>query len=346
MYSLFVKNISNGDIYELPYSALSFTEELNSGKDAQINLDYKVVDEIAKAYNTDLHFLLSGGQRELWIEKNGTKIYFGVISDLGLNKDQDGGLSVVVASVGLTALLGKRRTGAKRIFSNTDAGTIALTLINESQSSDTPYSDLGISQGLIQSSVSRDRTFRFANIKDEIIQMSNVNLKNGFDFDIDNTKKFNIYYPQKGSNRDNIFFDEHNIISWDYRKPLILSLANKVYVLGEGFNDDVIYTTRISDTSYRSVFGTLEDVLAERDVKVLQTLQDKGDRYLLDNQAPTVQLTINHLDDDPDIVNYDPGDSFRIRIDEIGVINTYMRVIKRTVSIDSNQMAVVQLTLK
>jgi len=346
MYQLFVKDLANDRIYELPYSSLSFIEELNKGSDARFSLDYLAVEEIADKYSTDPLFVFSGGKREIWIQKEGTKIFYGLVSDFQINKNESGETNISVAAVDFITILSKRRTGAKREFSATDAGLIAWTLIDESQDSDPYYSDLGITQGTIQTSVDRDRTFRFADIQYEIWQMSNENLKNGFDFGINTSKQFNVYYPTKGSQRENIYFDDQNILSWEYRKPLIMSLTNKVHVLGEGVNDDRIYETRTSSTTYRETFGLLEGILSETDVKESQTLQDRGDKFLEDNQAPLVQLTIRHEDGAPDILDYEVGDSLKINLPELDIDNSYKRVYKRTIDIDGSQKAVISLSLK
>lgn len=346
MISLFVKDLKNNLLYELPFISITPTEELNVGMDATITLDLNAVNEVAERYGTTALFLLTSSTREIWVEKDGKKLYYGVISDFGLDKNDQGSYQISLASVGFFSLLTKRRTGPKRIFTSTDAGSIAWTLIDESQQSEPPYSDLGITQGLIQESKQRDRTFRFDNIKDQIVDMSNRNLNDGFDFDIDNSKKFNVYYPQKGQQRKDIVFDDGNIDSWSFRKPMVLSLTNKVYVVGSGMNDDVLYTVRNSADIYKSAFGLLEDALMERQIETEDTLIDKGDRHLRDNQAPINDLTITHTDGSPDIFNYEVGDSFRVSIPEIGLNGVYKRVMKRAITITGEGRVTATLTLK
>ncbi|QQG43389.1 MAG: hypothetical protein HYW45_04335 [Candidatus Daviesbacteria bacterium] len=347
LYQVFIRNIDTNDLFEIPFISLGFTEELNKGRDAKVSLDFKAAKAVADAYNTDILFLFTSGLREIWIQKNNVKLYIGVISDFSIAKDDKGFLRIDLASVGYLTLLSKRRTAEKREFSNTDAGQIAKTLIDESQLSDSPHSDLGITFGLISTSVTRDRTYRFDNIRDSVIRLSNENLNNGFDFDINNDKILNVYYPTKGTFKSNIIFDKGNIINYRFRKPLILSLTNQVYVIGEGFNDDVLFTKRTSPVEYREVFTLLEDVLSDsRDVKELTTLQDKGDRYLLENQSPRVGLEINHLDNNPDINSYELGDEFMVNIPELNITNERKRVYKRVFSIDTNSLTVVTITVR
>jgi hypothetical protein len=347
MYTIFVKDIDNVVLWELPYQSFSFTEELNKGKDARFSFDFETIKVLADTYNTTTDNIFGGGFREIWIEKSGIKIYYGVITDFDLAGDREtDAVSVSVASVGFFNVFGKRRTNNKRVFSGTDAGTIAWTLINESQTSDNPYSTLGVTMGIITASVNRDRTFRFASVKDEIVQMSNENLSNGFDFDIDNSKVFNVYYPQRGSARADIVFDAASILNWSRNRPSVLSLTNKIYVLGEGINDDILYSTRISAATYRDVFGTLEDVLSKRDVIESATLDAAGDRFLLESQSPRETFTISHVDDVPDIKNYSVGDSVRVTIQKLGFSDQYKRVTRRAVACDGEDLAIVTLTLK
>ncbi len=347
MYQVFIKDTDNNVLWEIPYLSWAFTDELNTGKDAHFSLSYDDLTALATAYNTTYMTILGGGFREIWINKGTSKIYYGVITDISEASDRDTEqITISVASVGFFNVLTKRRTNNKRIFSSTDAGLIAWTLISESQASDTPYSDLGITLGSITTSISRDRTFRFDNVKESITKLSNDNLSNGFDFEVDNDKRFQVYYPQKGSQRPEIVFDEKNMLNWTRSRPSILSLTNKVYVIGEGINDDVLYSTRTSDPTYRDVFGTLEDVLSEKDVIQSSTLDAKGDRFLLDNQSPLEVLTFSHADDDPDIQTYSVGDSVRLTIPKLSITGQYKRVIKRTVSADSDELAVATLTVK
>lgn len=347
MYQVFIKDTVHNLLWEMPHVNFSFTDELNNGKSAQFGFEYETLKAVADAYNTTYVTILGGGFREIWVEKNGIKIYYGAVTDINEASDQETEqVTISVASVGFFNLLDKRRTNNKRVFSSTDAGTIAWTLINESQTSDSPYSDLGITMGTIATSISRDRTFRFDNVKTAITKLSNTSLSNGFDFEIDNNKQLQISYPQKGSVRPEIVFDEKNILNWSRIRPSILSLTNKIYVIGSGSNDDVLYSTRISDPTYRAVFGTLEDVYSEKDVIDSTTLDATGDRFLLENQSPLETFNLTHLDDDPDVSNYGLGDSVVVTISKLGIASQNKRIIKRVVACSGEDMALVTLTLK
>ena len=345
-YKLFVKDLSNDDEFDIPFLNLNFTDQLNIGKNARFTLSFPDIEKVTETYKTTPLFLLTGGLREIFVQKDSTNVYLGVITDVDIGKDDKGLLQIRVASVGFSTLLKKRRTAELRKFVSTDAGEIAFTLIDESQTSDPPFSDFGITEGLIETSVGRDRTFRFSQVLDAIQKMSNENLLNGFDFEVDNEKKFNVFFPEKGSQRENIFIDSGNILRWKFRKPLVLNLTNQVYVLGEGFDDNLVFTKRTSPVPFRSAFNLLEDVLSERDTGEIPNLEDKGDKFLLDNQSPILNLQLMHRDDDPDILDYDVGDSIRVALDEVDIKNEFKRITQRAVNIDTQLQAVVTLTVE
>lgn len=336
-YTIVLKQ-TNGDIYELLPKSWSFTDELNAASTANFYIGFEDIKNIADIYETDILSMFTASFREIWIERDGSKVFWGAITDFEVSNNKEGDRTINVKATDWFGLLGKRICGVPvRTFSATDAGTIAWTLISESQSYDAPYSSLGITQGSITASKNRDRTYRFDNIKESIERLSNTNLNDGFDFDIDMTKAFNVYYPTKGSDRPNIVFNSENLADYLYKKPLLMELCNIVYVLGEGNNDDLLYAIRTANTSYRTDWKTLEAVLSERDIKELTTLQDKGDAYLNDYQSPNPELTIKHYDDKILFTDYNIGDTIRVNIPELGFDNTSKRVIRRQFSMEQEK---------
>lgn len=348
MIQLFIEDTVNNIIYEVPFLSSNYSEKLNKGKNARFNIDYLKFKEIADTYNTTIDFIVTGGFREIYLTKDGETIYLGVISEYQISKNVNNQLQVDISSVDYFALLAKRiifdHSGNKpqRVFTSTDAGAIAWALINESQTSDNPYSDLGITQGTIQTSKNRDKTFNLETVKEGIEYISNFNLKDGFDFDIDNLKKFNVYYPQKGQNRPNIILDSSNIIGWSFRKPFTLSLTNKVYIVGGGMNDQINYEKRTSATTYRNAFKTLERVERYFDVTT-QTLQDKGDAVLTNEQASIPELQVATDGTVVPFIDYEVGDRLTVILPELNINYAY-RVEGRDISIDANGYIDCQIT--
>lgn len=336
-YNIFVKD-GSGKLWEMLPKSWSFTEELNRESTAQISLSFADFKKIADATNTTVMAVFTASFREFYIERDGTKIFWGALTDFSIQPSADGEMTITLKAVSWFGLLQKRICGIpKRVFTTTDAGEIAWTLIDESQTSDSPYSSFGITEGSITASKNRDRTYRFDNVKDSIIKLSNNNLADGFDFDIDNTKAFNVYYPKKGTNRFNIVFDYRTMSDFRFKKPLILGLTNKVHVVGAGENDDVLYVTRTASTSYRTDWKTLEESLQERQIEQTATLNDKGDRRLADAQTPIVEFEAYHYDDIIEWDDYNLGDTIKVNLPDLGLSNESKRVKKREFKMDADK---------
>ena len=341
-YSVFLRDPEDGELFELLPKSYSFKEELNREPTAKVNISFEAFERLASALNTTVMAILSTSIMELYIERDGVKIFYGVLSSLDLKAGKEGERDITLKAMGFFGLFSKRIAGIpSRIFSATDAADIAWTLIDESQSSDNPYSDYGITQGASPTTVNRDRTYRFDNVRDSIVLLSNENLDTGFDFDID--KAFNVYYPTKGSTKSNIVFDKETLDDYRWKLPLVLELANKVYAIGEGFNDDVLFETRTADAGFRSPFKTQEETLRESDIKTSATLQAKGDRRLADAEQPIDQFVGEHFDD---LVygwdEYSLGDSVIVDLPDLGMDEEVKRVNAREFKVDEKKRGLIR----
>lgn len=340
IYRTILKDPDSGNLYELSPKSIRFTEELNKEPVASFTFGFELFDQIAQLYSVSTVNIFTGSFKEIWIETKDSagdyqKIFWGVLTNFELSPEQQGQRTFTVNAVGWLGLFAMRIAGIPvRHFTSTDAGQIAWTLIDESQNSDTPYSDYGISQGSITTSVDRDRTYRFDNIRDSIIALSNSNLENGFDFDIDNTKAFNVYYPYKGNDVLDVVMDDRTTANYMYKKPLLLSVANKIHVLGGGFNDDLVYVTRTGPTGARSAWKTQEKKVSDYSSRDTALLNDKGDKYL--ENYEDVELTVDHYDNDVRWLDYSLGDSIRVNLSGTGLTDAVKRATKRTFFLDEN----------
>ena len=336
-YNIFIKDLS-AKIWELLPKDWSFTDELNHESTAQFSISFQEFKKIAEATGSSNMAIFTASFREIWIERDGSKIFWGALTSFDIDPTDDGEMTMKLNAVSWFGIFQKRFAGIpKRVFTGVDAGEIAWTLIDESQSSDSTYSDLGITEGSITASKNRDRTYKFDNVKESIIKLSNDNLADGFDFEIDNSKAFNVHYPTRGTIRNNIIFDFDTMKSFKYHKPLIFDLANKVHVVGAGDNDDVLYTTRTAATGYRTDWHTLEEKMSETDIIELATLQDKGDRKLANSQTPVIAFTVEHYDTIIQWSHYDVGDTVRANLPELGMTNEAKRVRSRKFTMDATK---------
>lgn len=324
---LYIADPTTGSVVEIPFKSFTESEELNVAKTLQVALDYGAVDAVAAQYGQTAFFMLSAGYREIYAEKDGIRFYSGIINEIGLDRGEGEDISVSLASTGFFSLLTKRRTAELVTYSGDDSGDIAWGLIDTSQTVD-GNADLGITRGLHPTTVDRDRTFRFAKVSDEIVGMSNTKIANGFDFEVDDDKVFNIYYPYKGSQRPELVLDIANIKAISMRKPMILNMTNRITVLGQADDNFVV---RESPATFREVFGNLEDLLAKRDVVQQSTLEDYGDKLLSTDQNPQLAFTVTTDDGAPDILDYNVGDWLPLSFSEAQLTSVMYRVIKRTI---------------
>ncbi len=344
---LFLKNIASDDIFELPFTSINYIEELNVGQSATLTLDYVAIKAVATAYNTTVQALFTATMREIYITMDGDKIWQGVVSEYNRTKSADATFQLTVGAIDYFSLLQKRRTGLTQVsFIGADPASIPWTLINASQILNPPYSDFGITLGAIVSTgLSVSIAYKNAELRQEIINLSNAKQLGSFDFDIDYEKKFNVYYPTKGSVRPEIVLDDNNILADSVKIPVALNLTNSVFVIGQGINNDVAAANRIASAGYLSAYKLLEDQISDNNVSDPDILNAEGDRFLALNQSPLYQISIKHEGDDPDIRNYGVGDTLIINIPEEGLSYTEYRVKKRTVDIGFGGDITVQLDL-
>ncbi len=66
---------------------------------------------------------------------------------------------------------------------------------------------------------------------------------------------------------------------------------------------------------------------------------------MLDNQSPILRIQVSHKDGEPDILDYEVGDSLRFFLPEMQLDNDYRRIRARRINIDNQGQAVVTLTI-
>lgn len=334
-YRIEIRNSGGTERWEVPFVRFSFSELLDKDRSLTVTFNYSVVKVIADAMDITVEYIVSAAYREIYvINSSGTTVYAGYVSDLQFTKGQGLQGTLIVASKGFFSLLRKRYTtsNAKVVYTATDASDIAWDLIDDTQVKTS--GNFGITRGTDPTTTSRDRTYLRANIAEAIEDLSAVEIKNGFDFEIDNSKIFNVYYPEKGTQRDNIILEDgFNILTYEIRKTFIDDMINQVHVVGEGFGTDAPVETRDSEAIYKSNFFLLEAVQSEKDVKESATLQAKGDAMLDRLKYPQKYITVTCRDNNPVLTDYSVGDRLKVKIDEYGV-NMFMRILKRTVDSD------------
>lgn len=203
----------------------------------------------------------------------------------------------------------KRRTGASRVFDQTDAGQIAATLIEETQ--DQTNGDFGTTIGTIEETMPRDRTYENDNIMESIINLTNV--INGFDFEFTPYNVFNVYETLGSDRTDSIIFKhgfnmQNVTIDEDFVTPI-----NRAIVLGEQNNEDDLVRIVRDNTASQDVYKLREDTVPTREVSEQETLEEKGDSMLRKYGLPLLKLDIDvTAKNTPNITQFNIGDIIKV----------------------------------
>lgn len=162
------------------------------------------------------------------------------------------GFTSTFSAVDYRGMLGRRIiwNGSTTTFSAREQADIAWTLIDDSQA----LGDWGITQGSGRiTGVARDRTYQEGQvIGDLIAQLGEVD--NGFDWEIDATLAFNVFYPQRGRDAD-VALDYGGRVARVQRNLDTSTFANAVRESGSDFEADGT-TPLAAATAVAASFGT------------------------------------------------------------------------------------------
>lgn len=156
---------------------------------------------------------------------------------------------------------------------------------------DDPNGDFGITQGSIEATIDRDRTYQNDNVLDALLALTNV--LSGFDAEITDDKVFNVYSTQ-GTDLTNSIILEYgkNIesvrIDEDFIHPV-----NRAIILGEAVGQDDLQRVERNETNSQDDFKIRESVDTEPTVSEIETLEDKGDAMLRKYIVPLLKVDIN-----------------------------------------------------
>lgn len=332
-FKLFIQNLSGSEKWEIPFDSFSISEELNNDRSASFSFNRQTIDAVAVSAQTTIDNIFISGYRECYLyDQDDNLVYSGFVDEYQTSAGMSEKGTLSISSRGFFSLLNKRFTNAPRVYSSEDAGDIAWDLIDYTQG--LTYGDLGITRGVHPTTKNRDRTFRYENIAEAIQKLSNHDLADGFDFEIDNSKVFNIYYPERGSYRKNVVLERgFNIDTYNIIQNGLMNLINQAYVMGDGYGEDMLVVTRDAENVYKNNYGLLQEALSEKDIKTTDTLNDKGDLQLNLRKFPRKTINVTLQYENPQFTNYQIGDRIKVIISQENV-NGFYRALKRTLSDD------------
>ncbi len=297
----------------------------NGTYEAEFSIDLDSFELLGRNTNVNPRSMLSTGRYDCMIKRLGVPLFAGRIVFDGSGFGDE--VKETVKVDGWFNLFKDRRTSISRLFSNVDAGQIAWTLINESQMLN--YGSFGITQGTITVSKNRTRLYEFANIRDAIVQLSEVT--NGIDFEFTPGKVFNVFYPSMGADRSEIeFIYPGNIKSLSISTDAT-QLMNYIVARGQGFGEGQIYDIR-QDATSQATYGLRQAVLDFSDIHDVATLQQLADEQLKYHKDPLeiLQMTLDG-NQEPYVGSYWLGDRVMVTVEGY---QRYDHIVRKQYRID------------
>lgn len=312
------------------FTKLSFSKRLNN---------YGTCTFEVPLSEPHLDSLISLRNYEVKIYRNNTLVWAGEQTHITAKIDKNSIEPMTVTCQTYLEMLNNRFTDQTVTYSSTDAGAIAWDLIDDSQN--LTDGDFGITQGTINTTVNRDRTYNNQNIMDAIINLSKV--AGGFDFEITDEKVFNVY-SRMGIDRSETTIFEYttnidNIqIELDFTNPV-----NQGIALGQGFEGSQLIQT-YTDTSARSTYKLRQGKTEDPSVSVGATLTTNATALVRVRKQSVLNLSFNQIQDTrPFFGTLMLGDLVRIIVNRsIFNIDNIYRIYAFSVKVDNKGSETIQ----
>lgn len=343
LYRIIITDASGTTIADVSDMCLSrsYLRRRNRPENIELSFDLDDLRRYIVSSRLTADELLRTNVNEVHIYRGNSKIVAGKI----IYRDVAAADSkrVSIQAVGWLQMLAHRYTGIGVDYLSTDIGEIMWSLIDQAQSE--PYGDMGFTRGTIQASRNADRsTYDYKNIKDAIIQLSEV--QNSPDFSFDPYKTFNVWYPKQGIKHEDISFSyPGNILSIGYTQDGE-KMHNQIIALGAGTGTDAL-TSIQDDTVAQSSYGLRQFRVQYNDISLKDTLDDHAAEDLRTSVGFFDLPEITVQGHDPVIGSYGIGDEINVNVSEdielFGHINGYHRIDEIAVSVDHNDVETVRL---
>jgi hypothetical protein len=300
-YHIVVKDILGNTIGEFDhFRNLQYKTVLNKEGDCAFDIDLK--DEKATAA------FIALGARDVYIYRDDDISWGGRMWNYnGRFPSSDSYMTIRVQ--GFLRLLKKMCIYAKESYTGIDAGTLLWDRINARQA--LPYGDFGITLGSIAPSFTVDEDIEFATLYDEAQKLANT--APGFDYEITQTKVFNVYAKKGTDKSDTIIYDlDKNMSLVDFSSDFE-ETANEVCVQGAG-NGEGMATQTVTDTALAASYGLLQKIVPFKNASDLTLLTEKANFEIAKNGLASRQYSItNNPGREPDLTDVEVGDYVRVR---------------------------------
>ena len=235
-----------------------------------------------------------------------------------------------------------RYTAQTVTYDSIDAGLIAWQMMNTSQLKSN--GSFRVTQGTIEETQPRDRTYNNQNIMEAIINLSDV--IGGFDFEITNDRVFNVYVVKGTDLTDSVVLEyERNLsnvtIDEDFTNP-----CNNAIVLGEVTDATELSRVDRPDATSQAESKLREMVMTADNVIDTDTLNEKGDAMLAKYKVPLIKVTFELVRSSLSITSFSLGDLIRLIVKK-GIYNydSDFRIFEWEVSVDEANTESITLTL-
>jgi hypothetical protein len=292
----------------------TYTVRRNRAEDIYLTLNLKKAQQLAQRLGIGFYQLFATGITEVRITRGSRPMVGGQLQYVHPRLAADGATLELRAS-GFLDRLGKVYLEAAdtRSFTTTDMGQIAWSFIDQAQ--DKSHSNLGITQGTIQTSRNITDTWEpySSSLKDIVIGLTER--LNGIDFEFTPDKVFNVYYPGVGTDKTELLLSYPGNITSIGLPQDATTLANVVYVRGSGNGDVQLLETR-QDADSQASYSRREQILDFPSISVVATLQEKGDETLRLYATPmTIPVVVLDGTKEPFLGSYWIGDRVRFAVD-------------------------------
>ena len=232
-----------------------------------------------------------------------------------LGSSQDQGTENVLTSqfavLGYESILNRRHFLAPTSYTQQDQSLIAWDFVQQAQAR--TGGALGITRGYgvgVGGQPLRDRSYDVGKpIGEALVQLSQV--IGGFDFEVDPGLRFNLYYPQRGR-------DTQQLLSWGsqvqrfQRSWTADDFGNVVVATGaEGLAPLVLEASDLATQPQ----GRFEVPFGDPDISIASTLQEQAAQALEDAQLPVGAYTLLLAPGVYGPLMYEVGDTFTLAID-------------------------------
>jgi hypothetical protein len=313
--------VTNEIIAELPFTGVSFTQQLNQAGTWQGHLLISGID--TAQFNIDEATIPM--KNAIYVDRNGVLVWGGVIWGRSYNSPEQ---KLVISAREFISYFERRRIITDTNYDQVDQLEIAADIIAQAQA--VPNGDIGVllnTEGETTSGVLVDRVFYGYELKAVFSAIQDLSRQlDGFDFFIDvyydnitglPVKAFNTYYPRIDSVTLPVWiFPAGNTIEYEYPEDGSIA-ANTIYALGAGSNEGKLISVAQDTVKFAEGWALLEDQANYSDVTD-QTVLDNlaGGQVLASAYPPTTLKLVAPPFVDPEFGTYEVGYDARIIIQD------------------------------